>query len=197
MSQRENCAEGFRRRTKAIGTSNAPTRSHASERPCDQSPRQGRRRDDPTLRFGKPDLTHSQRFQPMRKTDSLLIVTLAVFAPLTARAADPAKPAPNSDKEPMAETFSLRSAGHVSRGRGFAELDESPEVRHVPHQLRPHDGRADGRKNGVARVGRSAGILSITRRQMGRTPEIQEADPRRRDRRHGGRARVQRRGLDG
>lgn len=52
----------------------------------------------------------------MRKSDSLLIVTLAVFAPLTARAADPPKLAPNSDKEPMAETFSLE------RGARFLDV---------------------------------------------------------------------------
>ncbi len=43
----------------------------------------------------------------MRKPDSLLVVTLALLAPLTAWAADPPKPAPNSEQEPIAEKFSL------------------------------------------------------------------------------------------
>jgi squalene-hopene/tetraprenyl-beta-curcumene cyclase len=43
----------------------------------------------------------------MPKRYSLFIATLAILSPATVRGDDPAKPRPNSDKEPMAERFSL------------------------------------------------------------------------------------------
>jgi len=48
----------------------------------------------------------------MQKRYSLLIATLAILFPSAARADDPAKPAPNSDKEPIAENFSLERGAH-------------------------------------------------------------------------------------
>jgi squalene-hopene/tetraprenyl-beta-curcumene cyclase len=43
----------------------------------------------------------------MLKPCSLLVVTLAFLSPIVARADEPPKPGPNSDKEPIAEKFSL------------------------------------------------------------------------------------------
>ena len=52
----------------------------------------------------------------MPKRYSLFIATLAILSPATVRGDDPAKPRPNSDKEPMAERFSLE------RGARFLDV---------------------------------------------------------------------------
>jgi squalene-hopene/tetraprenyl-beta-curcumene cyclase len=52
----------------------------------------------------------------MRPRYSLLVATLALLTPVAARGEDPVKPGPNSEKEPMAEAFSLaRGARFLDR----------------------------------------------------------------------------------
>ena len=78
----------------------------------------------------------------MLKQYSLLIAMAIVLVPFAVRVLDTPKPRPNSDKEPIAEKFLLYECT-VSR-HGVGELDKKPEVRDLPHQLRSHDGGADG-----------------------------------------------------
>ena len=51
-----------------------------------------------------------------------------------------------------------REGGEVPR-RGLGQLDPTAEVRDVPHQLRPHDGRADGERPRVSRIGRGPNLF--------------------------------------
>ena len=116
----------------------------------------------------------------MLRRYKLLIATLVFLSPFAARGGDIAKPGPNSDTEPMAERFSLE------RGARFldtvsVDLDEGPEVRDLPHQLRPHDGRAGGREARFARAGGGAGLLRVASRWLGQARKVRATHRGRRE----------------